>query len=115
MDNRRKHARFRTAVAAELDVDGTIYTATTRDISEGGASVVTEAQLVDGSELMITLILTEDGIEAAHHDALCTRARVMWSAPTDEQETMAGLRFEALGASGARTLAQLLAALGPQE
>lgn len=113
MDNRREHTRFQTAVAAELDVDGEIFTATTRDISAGGASIITDAHLIDGSELMITLILTEDGIEAAHHDALCTRARVMWSAQTDEGETMAGLRFEALGASSTRTLSLLLAALNP--
>jgi c-di-GMP-binding flagellar brake protein YcgR len=113
MDNRRKHARFQTAVAAELDVDGDIYAATTRDISEGGASVLTDAPLKDGSDLMITLILTEDGIEAASHDALCTRARVMWSVESDDGNTMAGLRFEPLGASASRTLAQLLAAVGP--
>ena len=111
MDNRRKHARFRSAVAAELDVEGEIFTGTTRDISQGGASVITEAKLVDGGTVMLTLILTEDGIESAHSEALCTRATIMWTAVTDAGETLAGLRFESLGSSGTRTLSQLLSAL----
>jgi c-di-GMP-binding flagellar brake protein YcgR len=110
MDNRRQHTRIQTAVAAELDVDGEIFAATTRDVSAGGASVVTDARLTDGGTLTLTLILTEDGIESANADALTTKATVMWSASTDGGETMAGLRFEKLSAAGARTLAQLLAA-----
>lgn len=110
MDNRRQHSRFQTAVAAELEVDGEIFVAKTRDVSEGGASVVTDAKLTDGGTLTLTLILTEDGIESANAEALTTMATIMWTAPTDDGETMAGLRFEKLSASGARTLAQLLAA-----
>ena len=111
MDNRRKHARFRTAVAAELDLEGEIFTGTTRDISQGGVSVLTDARLLEGAAVMVTLILTEDGIESAHAEALCTRATVMWTAPTDGGETMAGLRFEALGVTGTRTLSHLLSSL----
>ena len=111
MDNRRQHARFRTAVAAEIDLEGEIYTGTTRDVSQGGVSVVTEARLTEGGGVMLTLILTEDGIESVHAEALCTRATVMWAAATDGGETMAGLRFEGLGTSGARTLAHLLSSL----
>jgi hypothetical protein len=111
MDNRRKHARFRTAVAAEIDLEGEIFTGTSRDVSQGGVSVLTDARLREGGSIMITLILTEDGIESAHAEALCTRATVMWAAPTDSGETMAGLRFEGLGVSGTRTLAHLLSSL----
>lgn len=111
MDNRRKHARFRTAVAAEVEIDGEVSAGTTRDISQGGASILTDAQLIDGSSVMLTLILTEDGIESAHAEALCTRATVMWTAETDAGETLAGLRFESLGVGGTRTLAHLLSAL----
>jgi c-di-GMP-binding flagellar brake protein YcgR len=110
MDNRREHTRFRTAVAAELEVDGEVFSATTRDVSEGGASIVTDARLSDGGTISLTLILTEDGIESANAEALTTQATVMWSAPTDSGETMAGLRFEKLSAAAARNLAQLLAA-----
>ena len=111
MDNRRKHARFRTAVAAEIELDGDVSPGTTRDISQGGASILTDAKLSDGSSVMLTLILTEDGIESAHAEALCTRATVMWTAVSDAGETLAGLRFEALGVSGTRTLTHLLSAL----
>jgi hypothetical protein len=111
MDNRRKHARFRSAVAAEVEIDGEVSAATTRDISQGGVSIVTDATLLEGSSIVLTLILTEDGIESALAEALCTRATVMWTAPMDSGGTLAGLRFEALGTSGARTLAQLLSAL----
>jgi hypothetical protein len=111
MDNRRKHARFNSAVAAELDIDGDVSAGTTRDISQGGVSILTDAKLIEGGSVMLTLILTEDGIESAQADALCTRATIVWIASTDSGETLAGLRFEALGVSGTRTLAQLLSAL----
>jgi hypothetical protein len=111
MDNRRKHARFPSAVAAEIELDGDVSAGTTRDISQGGVSIVTDAKLLEGGSVMLTLILTEDGIESAHAEALCTRATVMWTASTDSGETLAGLRFEALGVSGSRTLAALLSAL----
>jgi hypothetical protein len=111
MDNRRKHARFRTEIAAEIDVEGEIFAASTRDVSQGGAQIVTDAKLQEGSIVTLTLILTEDGIESAHAEALTTRANVVWSGPTDSGETAAGLRFEGLGVSGTRTLTHLLSAL----
>jgi hypothetical protein len=111
MDNRRKHARFSTEVAAEIDVEGEIFAGKTRDVSQGGASIVTDAKLLEGSTVTLTLILTEDGIESAQAEALCTRATVAWTADTDSGETAAGLRFESLGVSGTRTLAHLLSAL----
>ena len=79
--------------------------------SEGQLGVVTEAKLPEGSTVTLTLILTEDGIESAHAEALTTRANVIWSGPTDSGETAAGVRFEGLGVSGARTLTHLLSAL----
>jgi c-di-GMP-binding flagellar brake protein YcgR len=111
MDNRRKHTRFRTAVAAEIEIEGEVFAGTTRDISQGGVSVASDAPLIEGQSIMLTLILTEDGIESAHAEALCTRARVVWLATQDDGETLAGLRFDALGNSGTRTLAALLAGL----
>lgn len=111
MDNRRKHARFRTELAAEIDVEGEVFACKTRDVSQGGASVLTDAKLVDGGTVTLTLILTEDGIESAHAEALSTRASVMWTAETDSGEVAAGLRFEALDAARARTLTHLLSAL----
>lgn len=111
MDNRRKHARFSTEIAAELDVEGEIFAGKTRDVSQGGASLLTDAKLQEGGSVTLTLILTEDGIESAHAEALCTRATVMWAAETDSGETAAGVRFEGLGVAGARTLTHLLSAL----
>ena len=109
--NRRKHARFRSAVAAEIEIDGEVSAGTTKDISQGGVSIVTDAEILEGSTVVLTLILTEDGIESASAEALSTRATVMWTAPMDSGGTLAGLRFEALGVSGTRTLAHLLSAL----
>ena len=111
MDNRRKHARFRTEIAAEIDVEGEIFTGKTRDVSQGGASILTDAKLTEGATVTLTLILTEDGIESAHAEALCTRASIAWSVVADSGETLAGLRFEGLGVSGTRTLTHLLSAL----
>jgi PilZ domain len=114
MDNRRQHARFCTEIAAEIDVDGEIFAGKTRDISQGGTSILTDAKLLDGGSVTLTLILTEDGIESAHAEALCTRATIAWTAVTDSGEMLAGLRFEGLGVSGTRTLSHLLSALTRQ-
>ena len=111
MDNRRKHARFRTEIAAEVEVEGEVFSGKTRDVSQGGASILTDAQLSEGGVVNLTLILTEDGIESAHAEALTTRATVAWAVITDDGETLAGVRFEGLGVSGTRTLSHLLSAL----
>jgi c-di-GMP-binding flagellar brake protein YcgR len=112
MDNRRQHRRYQAAVAAEIELDGNTLEGETRDISVGGVSVLVDEPLDEGADIAVTLILTEDGIAAAHDDAeLAATARVMWTAPTEHGACLAGLRFVQLGAHETGRLNRFLAAL----
>jgi PilZ domain len=109
MENRRKHQRFRAAVAAEIELDGELYEGKTRDLSETGASVLIQAPLLDGAAIQLTLFLTEDGIEAPDAEPFVLEAEVMWIAPQPQKLVLAGLRFATPSAQDALRLAQLLA------
>jgi c-di-GMP-binding flagellar brake protein YcgR len=109
--NRRQAQRYAAAVAAEVDVDGEIYPGETRDVSIGGVSVVVEAVLQEGQKYALTLILTQDGIEDPNEEPFEAHAQVMWAAPTESGECLAGLRFVATAASATARLNRFLSAL----
>ena len=94
MDNRRENPRAQIAIAAELEADGDTLSGETRDLSAGGVSVLLEQGLAEGHILELALVLTEDGIEDADEEPFCTKAAVIWAAPTDDGHTMIGLRFK---------------------
>jgi c-di-GMP-binding flagellar brake protein YcgR len=110
MENRRKHQRFRAAIAAELEVDTQLYEGVTRDVSQTGASILSQAPLVDGTQIIVTLLLTEDGIAAPDADPLTLRAEIMWTAEPTHQGTLAGIRFLQVSPPDAKRLAGLLSA-----
>jgi c-di-GMP-binding flagellar brake protein YcgR len=111
MENRRKHTRFAVAIAAELELRGETLEAETHDVSEGGASVLLDKELPDGSSLTLTLILTQDGIEDPDQPPFVGPASVMWSATTDDGQTLHGLRFAQLSSEARARLAQFLTKL----
>ncbi|HEX2678386.1 MAG TPA: PilZ domain-containing protein [Polyangiales bacterium] len=110
-DNRRKHKRFEAAVNAEIEVDELVLEGQTRDISNGGVSVLVDEPLDEGVTVAVTLILTEDGIESAHEESFTAPASVMWTAPTDAGACLAGLRFGNLDGRQTGRLQRFLAAL----
>jgi c-di-GMP-binding flagellar brake protein YcgR len=112
MDNRRKHQRFQAAVAAELDVDGELYEGETRDLSQGGASVLVRGRLREGMQVALTLFITEDGIEKPDQEPLSLMADVIWSVAKAKGAQLVGLRFAAPAPEDAQRLSQLLAVLG---
>ena len=113
MDNRRKHQRFRAAVAAEIEIDGELYEGETRDLSSAGASLLLRAPLVEGMQISLTLFLTEDGIEAPDEDALVLQAQVMWVSEPKRGVVLSGVRFVTPGAPEEQRLARMLSALPP--
>lgn len=113
MDNRRKHQRFRAAVAAEVEIDSEVYEGETRDLSAGGASVALRAPVVDGMELPLTLFLTEDGIEAPDEEPFTLRAQIIWLSEPKQGSVLAGVRFLNLSPEETARLARLLSALKP--
>lgn len=111
MQNRRADRRFDAAVAAEVEVRGEMLEGQTSDISSGGVSVQLPAALPEGEGVRLTLILTQDGIEDPNEDPFDTTASVMWNAPSDTGQAMAGLRFVDLQAAQQAQLQRFLAAL----
>lgn len=111
MENRRKHQRFRAALAAEIEVDNQLYEGVTRDVSQTGASILAQAPLVDGTQIILTLLLTEDGIAAPDADPLTLRAEIMWSAEPTHQGTLVGVRFLQVSPDDAKRLSGLLSAV----
>ena len=93
MENRRKHARYNVAVAAEVTQAGDTLAGETRDVSAGGVSVMLNAVLTEGGKVELSLILTQDGIEDPDEEPFETRASVMWCAGLEDGVAMSGLRF----------------------
>ena len=110
MKNRRAYVRYEASIAAEIELRGETLEGETRDISEGGASVVFATVLPDGSKVALTLILRQDGIEDPDHEPFMTEALVMWSAPQDDGRSMTGMRFASISASQKAQLKAFLAA-----
>lgn len=111
MKNRRAHVRYEASVSAEIELRGETLEGETRDISEGGASVIFSTSLPDASKIALTLILMQDGIEDPDNEPFTGEASVMWSAPQDDGRFMMGVRFSALSAAQRSKLSTFLAAL----
>jgi c-di-GMP-binding flagellar brake protein YcgR len=111
MDNRRKHSRFEVTLAAEVDVRGEPLSGETRDVSEGGVAVILSDALEENSSIDLSLILMQDGIEDPNEEPFKTKATVVWAAPTEDGQSMMGLRFVAVAAVEARRLKRFLAVL----
>ena len=115
MKNRREHVRHVASVAAEIEHAGQTLEGETRDISEGGVSVVFAVAPPDGSKIVLTLILTQDGIEDPDHEPFSGPATVMWSAPQDDGRTMMGVRFAAVSPGQKKLLSFFFSALPKQD
>jgi c-di-GMP-binding flagellar brake protein YcgR len=110
MENRRKHQRFRAAIAAELEHDAEQYSGVTRDLSQTGASIFVEGPVIEDAELTLTLFLTEDGIATPDSEPLTIQAKVVWVAERKHNGVLAGLHFIKPSPQDNQRLALLLAA-----
>src|SRR5436305_1430081 len=59
----RRHARLGVRMSAEIRTARAVFTATTRDLSEGGAGLDTNRALVEGEEVALGLFLVVDDLE----------------------------------------------------
>ncbi len=98
--NRRAHPRYELHLSAAFRLGETERTATTRDLSEGGACIELAYALSEGAELDLALFVVVNGIEDATTPPLRTRARVQWTAENEDAPAssrhLAGLKFEAM-------------------
>lgn len=105
---RRRHARLDVRMSAEIRTDGAIFTATTRDLSEGGAGLEADRPLAEGEEITLGLFLVIDGLED-QTAPLWVKARVAWAGETDAGHHTAGVRFAVISEEQRAWLRQVLA------
>ena len=97
-------------MSAEVRTARTVFTATTRDLSEGGAGLSADRPFEEGEEVVLGLFLVVDDVES-DTPPLWVKARVAWSAETDENRYNAGVRFEVITEDQRAWLRQVLAAI----
>ncbi len=109
---RRQHPRVDLRMSAEVRTQRSVFTATTRDLSEGGVGISAEYPLEEGSEVVLGLFLVLDDVES-DTPPLWVKARVAWAAETDEHRHNAGVRFEVITDDQRKWLRQVLATILP--
>ena len=92
---RRQHQRRDLRMSAEVRTAKSVFTATTRDLSEGGAGLNCDRQLDEGEEITVGLFLVLDDVEA-DTPPLWVKARVMWARPGEGNAHAAGVRFDVI-------------------
>lgn len=96
MTEHRRSTRHDLAVTAEVLHAGFLYEGRTLNLSTGGVNVVVTEDLPAGTLVQLTLLLTLDGVEHAGVEPIDLPAHVVWTAPTETEGFMVGLRFAAL-------------------
>jgi c-di-GMP-binding flagellar brake protein YcgR len=109
---RRQHNRLDLRMSAEVRTARTAFTATTRDLSEGGAGLSAERPLTEGEEVTLGLFLVLDDVET-DTPPLWVKARVVWSSETDDNRYAAGVRFEVITDEQRSWLRQILKEMAP--
>jgi c-di-GMP-binding flagellar brake protein YcgR len=95
-DRRRQHTRVPLRMSAEVHVGDTSFTATTRDLSEGGCGLELKQLLTEGVEVTLGLFLVVDDVEDERMPPLWVKGRVAWVGELDDGRFMAGVRFEVI-------------------
>jgi len=92
---RRQHQRRDLRMSAEVRTARSVFTATTRDLSEGGAGLNADRMMEEGEEVTLGLFLVLDDVET-DNPPLWVKGRVMWARPADGSSYAAGVRFEVI-------------------
>ena len=109
---RRKHPRQDVRMSAEIRTARSTFTATTRDLSEGGAGLECERPLAENEQITVGLFLVLDGVES-DMPPLWVKARVAWAGETDAGGHTAGVRFEVITPEQRTWLRQVLQEIVP--
>jgi hypothetical protein len=107
----RRHARRDVRMSAEIRTDRAVFTATTRDLSEGGAGLDADRPLVEGEKIALGLFLVIDDLEE-QTPPLWVTARVAWAGESDDGRHASGVRFEVITDDQRAWLKQVLAHVG---
>jgi c-di-GMP-binding flagellar brake protein YcgR len=109
----RKYPRFPVALAAEVQIRGETVVASTQNVSAGGVGLVVDREVKEGSELSLTLFLTQDGIEDGDEHPFEAKAIVAWTAVQDAGTWVTGVRFEKVSPGQKQQLERFLSKLDP--
>jgi c-di-GMP-binding flagellar brake protein YcgR len=82
-------------MSAEVRTSKSVFTATTRDLSEGGAGLNCDRALDEGEEITVGLFLVLDDVET-DTPPMWVKARVMWARAAEGNAHAAGVRFEVI-------------------
>jgi Tfp pilus assembly protein PilZ len=99
-------------MSAEIRTATAVFTATTRDLSEGGAGLDAERPLNEGEEIALGLFLVLDDVES-DMPPLWVKARVAWVGETDAGGHTAGVRFQVITEQQRAWLRQVLGQITP--
>ena len=110
----RRHPRHDLRLSAEFrGKSGKLETATTKNLSVGGAALeLSHAALDDGQAVDLALFLVVEGIEDPTKAPLTVSARVIWTGEGDDGSFVAGVRFEKMSPEQTRWLERFLEVSG---
>jgi hypothetical protein len=98
-------------MSAEVRTAQTVFTATTRDLSEGGAGLSSDKPLAEGEEVTLGLFLVLDDVES-DTPPLWVKAHVAWATETDDNRYVSGVRFDVITEDQRAWLRQVLEQMG---
>ncbi len=114
MEQRRQHPRFDVRLSAEIQREDGTFTATTKNLSVGGAALECERPVRDGETLRMSLFLVVDGVEDPQTPPLVVGAEVVWTAEGDDGSHIAGVRFTRISPAQAQWLQRFLQTTGQE-
>ncbi|HEX3698098.1 MAG TPA: PilZ domain-containing protein [Polyangia bacterium] len=107
---RRQHRRLTIRMSAEVRTARTVFTATTRDLSAGGAGIISDRGLTEGEEIALGLFLVVDDVEE-QMPPLWVKGRVMWASGEQLNQHTAGVRFSGVTDEQKKWLGKVLSQL----
>ncbi len=109
--NARKFPRYVVEVAAEVHLDGAVVAASTQNVSVGGAALLIDRVLAQGSTVEISLFLTQDGIEDPDEEPFMAKGTVQWVAERGKGIYATGVRFVSVSPPQAEHLERFVVAI----
>jgi c-di-GMP-binding flagellar brake protein YcgR len=83
-------------MSAEVHLGDVSFTATTRDLSEGGCGLELKQGLTENAEVTLGFFLVIDDVEEERIAPLWVKGRVVWAVEQDDGRLTAGIRFEVI-------------------
>ena len=101
-------------MSAEVRTARTVFTATTRDLSAGGAGIISDRALTEGQEIALGLFLVVDDVEE-QLPPLWVKGHVVWTSDGETSpvrtQYVAGVRFNSVTDDQKRWLGKVLSQL----